>query len=245
MRSDKPSLKILEKLKKKRALFPSSLIVLFLPVVTMLFQYFLFQDIILDINKREARRLARHFKQFIPLEHLKSDSPLGRADIDGFTAHIEDLEIFKVKVFSKNAITLYSTVPSEIGLLNERTYFKNIVMKGKIFQKTVKKDGYAAGGALIKCDVVETYIPIYDSQGFHGAFEIYLNITETTRQMKFLLGGVAAASFGLGLTLLGFMVFVDRRAVRGERPFGLQPPYRAKGRAKRAVAKRGALPAPL
>ncbi|MDY7001875.1 MAG: response regulator, partial [Thermodesulfobacteriota bacterium] len=199
-----------------KTLLLSSLLVLLLPVLTMFLQYLIFQKIILDINKREARRLARHFKQFIPLDRLKSDSPLERADINGFSAHIKNLEIFKVKVFSKNGITLYSTVASEIGLVNERPYFKNIVTKGKVFQKNVKKDGYAAGGALIKCDVVETYIPIHDGHEFHGAFEIYLDTTDTTRQMKFLLGGVAATSFGLGLALLGVIVFIDRRAVRAK-----------------------------
>ena len=44
----------------------------------------------------------------------------------------------KFKVFSKSGKTLFSTDPEDIGRINEKAYFHDIVAKGSVYTKFVK-----------------------------------------------------------------------------------------------------------
>ena len=48
------------------------------------------------------------------------------------------LGLMKFKVFSKSGKTLFSTDPEDIGRINEKAYFHDIVAKGSVYTKFVK-----------------------------------------------------------------------------------------------------------
>ncbi len=100
---------------------------------------------------------------------------------------VEDFGLYKLKVFASDGLTIYSTDSAEIGIINEKPYFHNIVAKGEVFTKLVKKDSLSLEGEMINVDVVETYVPIIFEGQFAGAFEIYFDITDSKIGLDSLL----------------------------------------------------------
>ena len=47
--------------------------------------------------------------------------------------------LYKIKIFSSSGVTLYSTNPKDIAKKNNKSYFHEIVAKGKHFTKFVVK----------------------------------------------------------------------------------------------------------
>jgi signal transduction histidine kinase len=89
----------------------------------------------------------------------------------------EDSLLMKLRIFSSPGKVVYSTQTDEIGNINKNDYFTQQVARGKIYSKVVAKDHLTADGVLVKRDVVETYVPIMVAGRFHGAVEIYYDIT--------------------------------------------------------------------
>ncbi len=99
-----------------------------------------------------------------------------------------DYQLYKVKVFSNSGSTLYSSSAEEIGIINNKPYFHQIVAKGNIYSRLDKKNGKSLDGLLVKEDVVEVYIPVMNQQGvFNGAFELYYSITSFKNSLHSLI----------------------------------------------------------
>jgi hypothetical protein len=66
----------------------------------------------------------------------------------------------KLKIFNPAGEILYSTSPEEIGQINSKEYFHEVVAKGYPYTKVIKKDAKSLEGQKVTVDVVETYVPI-------------------------------------------------------------------------------------
>ena len=66
----------------------------------------------------------------------------------------------KLKIFSESGEIIYSTESKDIGNMNEKDYFHQIVSKGNVFTKVVKKDTKTLEDQEVAIDVVETYVPL-------------------------------------------------------------------------------------
>jgi hypothetical protein len=91
----------------------------------------------------------------------------------------EDLELMNLKVFSASGEIVFSADPAEIGEINRKEYFRDVVSKGKVYAKVVPKDKESLEGRQVTSDVLETYVPLMNDDKFLGAFEIYYDITDT------------------------------------------------------------------
>ena len=118
---------------------------------------------IIDESKRVSNHLISVYKRDKSFEHMKQMK--------------EDLNIEKIKFFDKKGLILYSTSEKDIGQINTKEYYHNIVVKGKVFYKIVKKGKKTLEGREIKVDVAEVYIPIIDNGKFTNAFEVYYDIS--------------------------------------------------------------------
>ncbi|UCF87148.1 MAG: PAS domain-containing protein, partial [Nitrospiraceae bacterium] len=127
----------------------------------------------------------------------------------------------KVKIFSQNGITVYSTDPSEAGEVNKKNYFHEIVAKGNIHTNFVKKENRSLEGKQILWDVVETYIPIMKNNKFIGAFEIYYNVTETMKMLENLISistvVVIIISLGMLTTVLVISIKADNTMIEKDK----------------------------
>ncbi len=117
----------------------------------------------------------------------------------------------KIKLFSRHGEIIYSTDPKDIGEINNKSYFNEIVAKGNSYSKIVRKESESLEGQLMHVDVVETYVPIMDSDRFAGAFEIYYDITNRNEMMKKAVSRSSFISFALMFGFfLGMLILIFR-----------------------------------
>jgi len=89
----------------------------------------------------------------------------------------QEFNLYKLKVFTSTGKIIYSTDPKEIGTINNKPYFLKILRRGEKLSRYVRKDTQTPEGKTAYRDVISTYIPIIHQDHFHGAFEIYYDIT--------------------------------------------------------------------
>lgn len=166
----------------------SALTVLLLFAYSLLFLTPSFTALIAKNSENEAVRLATYishnlFKEGQPFEArtLPRDLP------ERIGAIVKDFDLMKVKIFSPSGETVFSTSTRDIGKLNTREYFHNIVARGNPYTKIVRKDTKSLEEQIVSLDVVETYVPWMDGETFLGAFEIYFNITESKADLDRLV----------------------------------------------------------
>ncbi|MDH4025911.1 MAG: cell wall metabolism sensor histidine kinase WalK, partial [Desulfuromonadales bacterium] len=95
-----------------------------------------------------------------------------------------DKKLLKLRIFSALGEIIFSTKADEIGTLNEKTYFREIVAKGRVYSKVVQKDRKTADGVTTKIDIVETYVPFMAHDSFGGAIEVYYDVTDSIDKVK-------------------------------------------------------------
>ncbi|MDH3961592.1 MAG: cell wall metabolism sensor histidine kinase WalK, partial [Desulfuromonadales bacterium] len=95
-----------------------------------------------------------------------------------------DKQLLKLRIFSALGEIIFSTKADEIGTLNEKTYFREIVAKGRVYSKVVQKDRKTADGVTTKIDIVETYVPFMAHDSFGGAIEVYYDVTDSIDKVK-------------------------------------------------------------
>lgn len=158
-----------------------------LPVLNITLIYPAFTDIIISSIEEDALRLAKHT---LPAS-LKHTTLTNETLNNQFFAEIYKLEtdfnVMKIKVFSAEGKVIYSTEATDIGHLNDKAYFKDVVVKGLPYTKLISKNTDTLEGQPVSIDVVETYAPFMDGKRFLGAFEMYYDITKRKRNMDQLI----------------------------------------------------------
>ncbi len=126
-----------------------------------------------------------------------------------------NLPVLKVKIYSSNGSTIYSSTPSEIG--SSRSYDRNFyaAVKGEnAWTKYSHRDVLGSFGEDYKGRVVaETYVPIRDENGtVISVFELYTDISAYFRELERELWTVMAMLVGALGTLYVVLLLVVWRA---------------------------------
>lgn len=176
--------------------------VIFLPFYTFFYLFPSFDRLLTEKTEGEAVRLASYIASNLILgeDHLERDciTPLFIREVENIS---KEMDLLKVKVFSRSSEIIFSTDQKEIGLLNNKKYFHEIVAKGKIYTQTVKKSSQSLEGQIMPMDVVETYVPIMNDNTFMGAFEIYYDITKSKEKLGLLRARSLVSVFAVTLVL--------------------------------------------
>ena len=120
----------------------------------------------------------------------------------------EDFELMNLKVFSASGEIVFSGDQNEVGEINQRRYFHDIVAKGKVYAEVVPKDKESLEGRKLTSDVLETYVPLMNDGRFLGAFEIYYDITDRRKQLNRLLSQSSTITFMLASGLLIAIILI-------------------------------------
>ena len=95
-------------------------------------------QIMLEAQKN-SEKIAKHFI----LEHNISISDFHLNDTKEFETYIEgdieNFQLWKVRLFNEGGIIIYSSKKTEIGNVNYKPYFTNIIAKGNTYSKIVNK----------------------------------------------------------------------------------------------------------
>ncbi len=167
-----------------------------------------FTKLLIDATESDAVRITRHLASSLLISEkteIGKDSlniQLLRNEVDKIK---KDFELMKFKVFSPSGQIVFSTDQSEVGEINQKTYFHETVAKGKVYAKVVPRDDESLEGRKVTSDVLETYVPLMANERFLGVFEIYYDITDRKKQ----LGKLVSQSSTITLMFaLGFLIVI-------------------------------------
>ena len=162
--------------------FISVFIAVLFMLMNALLLYPSYMNLIKDSTAEESRRVVLHLSNDFVHEGLELADPAVYAEMAADIAG--DFSILKIKIFSSTGEVMFSTDPEDIGTVNTKPYFMDVVAKGNDYSFLVKKSTESLEGQSFDRHVVETYVPLMDRGSFIGAFAIYSNVTASVEQMR-------------------------------------------------------------
>jgi signal transduction histidine kinase len=164
-----------------------------------------FISLLIESTKESALRAASHLKSEVFIDNAEINKEALKSDFLNKVDTIKkDLDLEKLKIFSKSGEIIFSSDPKDIGNINEEKYFHEIVAAGNVFTQVIQKNTETLEGQIVTSDVVETYVPVMNAGVFRGAFEIYYDITSEKEHLDRLL----SHSFILLLILPAGLLFI-------------------------------------
>jgi diguanylate cyclase (GGDEF)-like protein/PAS domain S-box-containing protein len=189
--------------------------VIFLPMYTFFFLYPSFDRLLTDRTEEEAAYFASHLaSRLLPGKTELSKDLITPAFKQAIEQSVKDMHLEKVKVFAPSGEIIYSTDAKDIGEMNRKKYFFEIVARGISFTQVVKKSSPSLEGKIMTRDVVETYVPLKDGEQFNGAFELYYDITKSREKLDRLVSVSSAIVFIVAVGLLLGVVISALKAHR-------------------------------
>jgi K+-sensing histidine kinase KdpD len=148
-----------------------------------------FTKLLINTTESDAVRITRHLASSML---ISEKTEIGKDSLNiQLSKEVgklkEDFELMNLKVFSASGEIVFSADQNEIGEINQRGYFQDIVAHGKVYAKVVPKDERSLEGRKVTTDVLETYVPLMNDGKFLGAFEIYYDITDRKKQLDKLI----------------------------------------------------------
>ncbi|WP_303720503.1 cell wall metabolism sensor histidine kinase WalK [Malonomonas rubra] len=185
------------------------------PLYDYFYTYPAYKDLLISRTEWEAVRFVRFLVVNKQLEgvDLEHDS-IGSQITSEINSLKEEELLLKLRIFSASGRIVFSTQEDEIGDVNEKPYFVQQVARGQLYSKVVQKDHLTADGVPISMDVVETYVPIMVQKSFHGAVEVYYDITDEQQQLKVLNSKAGLMLLTFAATFLLLMLIGLGRAKR-------------------------------
>ena len=166
-----------------------------------------YNELLTEETESEAVRYASYMVRTLDLENqflTKERLPAGL--IKSLEPASSDNRLIKLRIFSAHGEIIFSTKAEEVGTLNEKVYFLEIVSKGQVYSKVVQKDRKTADGDVTQIDIVETYVPFMAGDAFGGAIEVYYDVTESVRKISAL--SLHSMSILLAMSL-GFLLAIS------------------------------------
>lgn len=175
---------------------------LFIPIIVSTAIIPAFKDQIINNIIDESKRVALHLSKSIDYRNNNID------EIDELVGtELNEFQIEKIHYFDKNGKVIYSTRRDNIGTINTKPYFRDIVAKGEIYYKIDHKGGKTSDGDYAYVDMIEIYIPFMVNGEFDSSFELYYNITEEGKRFVMLSKNVTIVNILISLTL-GIIMFI-------------------------------------
>jgi K+-sensing histidine kinase KdpD len=169
-----------------------------------------FTKLLIDTTETDAVRITRHLASTMLISETKE------IDKDSLNIQLskevdkikEDFELMSLKVFSASGEIVFSADPKEVGEINQKGYFHDIVAKGKVYAKVVLKDKESLEGRKVTSDVMETYVPLMNEGRFLGALEIYYDITDRKKELDKLISQSTTMTFMFASGLLIAIILI-------------------------------------
>ena len=182
-----------------------------------------FTTLLINATESDAVRITRHLASSMLISE-KTEIRRDSLNIQLLKKEIEtikkDFELMNFKAFSPSGEIVFSGDPNEVGEINQKRYFHDIVAKGKVYAKVVPKDEESLEGKKVTRDVLETYVPLMSNGKFLGAFEVYYDITDRKKQLDKLLSqsSTLVIIFASGLLIaIIFMLYQENIAMKKRR----------------------------
>ena len=121
--------------KVKYLVIISSLIAILFPLVNIYYILPAFKDVIIHNSEHDAERIVNFFARTIVSDgRILNNLEEHRERLEELK---EPLNVTKLKFFSPDGTTIYSSDRADIGLVNSKDYFHQLVAKGKKFTNVI------------------------------------------------------------------------------------------------------------
>lgn len=130
---------------------------------------------------------------------------------------MEDTAIVRIKLYNRNGVVVYSTLPSQIGDDKRDNIGFISAMRGQVASKLLYRDSFNAfDKETAEDNLMQTYIPVRRHEAAHveGAFEIYTDMNDLVNRADHILHEITFGVTAILLFLYGVLVFVVLRAER-------------------------------
>jgi len=172
--------------------------------IYVVFPYF--TDLFIKNVEDEAVRLGTHLADLYFIKNKPIEADDVKLIEGSVSQHIQDLHLINFKIFSPEGHVFYSVNKDDIGTINKKDYFHNIVARGTPYTKLVEKDTVSLEGQEIIADVIETYVPIMSEGKFMGSFEIYYDVTNKQDELKNVI--LKASAVPVVMTFAGLVLTI-------------------------------------
>ncbi len=184
-----------------------------LPLFVVLVGYPAFRSVLIHIHEEQAAQLANHLKtHLVDVDNILSRNEPMPNVYHFASSTLNDFGLLKFRIFDKHGRIHFSTKAGEVGIINDKPYFQQKIMKGERVSKLVPNAEYTLDGEQLRIDLVESYIPIKMQGRIIGAFEIYLNITENKARLDRTLAISIGIMIALALVLIIMLLILLKRA---------------------------------
>ena len=174
-----------------------------------------FTKLLTNTTQHDAVRIAKHLASSL---FVSEKTEIGKDSLQaGLLKDVdklkEDFDLMNLKVFSSSGEVVFSGDPKEVGEVNRRGYFRDVVAKGKVYAEVVPKNKESLEGRKMSSDVLETYVPLMADRRFLGAIEIYYDITDSKKQLDRLIWQSSAITlmFASGLLVAVALLLAQER----------------------------------
>src|SRR4030066_827880 len=170
-----------------------------------------FTKLLINATESDAVRITKHLASSMlisektEIERDSLNTPLLKKEIEKIK---KDFELMNLKVFSPSGEIVFSGDQNEVGEINQKKYFHDIVAKGKVYAKGVPQDEESLECRKVTRDVLETYVPLMNNGKFLGAFEIYYDITDRKKHLDKLLSQSSTIVIIFASGLLIAIIFI-------------------------------------
>jgi len=171
--------KIIRQKGLRNVLIVSTLLATSLPAYMILVLQPSYTGVLIDSVRESAIRVANHLKSLSVHHHTEiSKAVLQDQFLSNVGNIIKDIQLERLKIYSKSGEIIFSSNPEDIGIINKQVYFHDIVGRGKTLTQIIEKNETTLEGRNASRSLVETYVPIMDGDRFQGAIEIYYDISD-------------------------------------------------------------------
>ncbi len=202
----------------RNILLVSILFATLFPLYALFYTIPSYKKLLIHETEHEATRFVRSLVASNNLDQ----SELNRSGISPALIRVasqlkEEGWLVKLRIFSSRGVIIFSSDKEEVGTVNEKDYFREIVAKGQTYSKMVRKESVTAEGIWTDRDLVETYVPVMLNERFQGAMEVYSDVTDAQQGLNALsqqsFVNLLLASAGLLLMLL-MLLFRANNSIR-------------------------------
>lgn len=193
--------------------FGSILVTLSLLALSFFAFYPTLTAIFIQEKEDEAKQIATHLGSMLIAGHDNvSDAHEFVRTVQEMAGPLaQDFNLKRIKLFSKEGETLFSTIPQDIGATHPNPYFYEQVAKGELHSEVEQEEATSKDGRKEVRELVEAYVPIMNKGRFVGAYEMQFDITADKQSLDRLFAISYALMVVAFLVLLGVLYFALRR----------------------------------
>ena len=149
----------------------------------------------------EAKRVSSHLKASIDFKN-KNLTEINQE----VKTEMDEFQIYKIHYFDRNGLNIFSSNNAQMGEVNTRSYFTDIVAKGEIYFKIKQAGEKSSEGELIFRDFIEIYLPVMENNTFLGAFELYYDISQELYELNIVATSLTRISLFIFISAFALML---------------------------------------